>query len=136
MLLAACSAAPTPALVPVTITLENNICTYDGPQPIPAGAEINTNWVVKDTDHPAYSVMAIYLVSGKTLEDARATIVGSGSGIGILETAGGAEVPAGGGTKMFQVRTTKGPLYFVCVTDPISENLQFIGPFEVEGTSP
>ena len=134
VVLAACSpAAPVQESASITLTLENGACAYAGPQIIPAGSEISAQWVVKDTDQPAYTVGAFYLVPGKTLEDVRSGIAGSGATVGVMESYGSAEVAAGGGSKEFQVRTSKSPLYFLCVADPLSEKFQILGPYEVQG---
>ena len=94
--------------------------------------------MIKDTDIPGpvpvVGVWALVLNEGATKEDMVNQFV-IDLFLGPYESVGAVEVMAGG-SKQFSVRTTKGPIYFACYYDPISENSHFIGPIEVEGTNP
>jgi hypothetical protein len=82
-------------------------------------------------------ITTLTINEGYTIQDVEKDFRGTGGniGVGVYQTAGSVEVLAGS-SKQFDVRTRKGPLYFVCFIDPISENFFLIGPIEVVGAVP
>jgi hypothetical protein len=144
LLPAACGPAPTvapsptanPSLPPgdATITFENDECTYDGLQPIPAGHSFKVNWVIKDPDHKKskFGLYVFTLDEGKTGED--------------LMAAQNEPTPplwahaAGGWDSSFSIQVPvnaeKAPLYFTCWSSPPDAMFQVIGPVEVASTNP
>lgn len=132
---AASDAAASPPAI--TLTVEGDVCSYDGPESIPLGA-YEVSFVVRDTASQDYGWFVFTLAPGRTLDEARAAVEATGDDepppdwvtvltIHPFETTGTAKVARENLRHMGAY--TGGPIYIMCARQ--DRILDIFGPIEV-----
>ena len=128
---------PLPALPPAdaTITFDQGLCAYEGPQTIPAGKNFTVNWLVKNKDYENYAILVVNLDEGKTETDLW-NAKNSGSPPAWVTVVNTFEAQAHS-SKQVVVENVVAPLYFTCWHSQSPPTMfRILGPIAVTGTTP
>ncbi|MFZ5818816.1 MAG: hypothetical protein ACOYYJ_02855 [Chloroflexota bacterium] len=128
------TAVPIPTLPPAeaTITCEGTLCTYEGPQPIPAQETFTVNWYVNSAAGEEFALIVFLTEEGKTKEDV--VDVYNRESTPDWLTQAGTFFTQPNSSLQVTVQTAEGllfgPLFFICATP--EKILTVIGPIAVE----
>jgi hypothetical protein len=118
--------------------MDGKECTYDGPDPIPAGDSLSVNWYINSSESALYGLLVFVLDEGKTADDLRSALKSEVPADWISQ-AGTFSSSGNNGTQvtvqLAQGGPLRGPLYFTCwagETEDTSAIFATLGPYEVK----